>query len=139
VQESSKSDSKNRVTNHKNIVLEYFQLIAQGKFKESLRFFAPDCKTHNPYLAGNMIDLTDAIVSASKEMTTPEADFAVKHVLDEGDFVAAHTQLLANKSKPSEGGLRQVHIFRFEGDRIVEYWDITQNIMNNMPNAAGAF
>lgn len=121
MQESSKSDLKNRVTNHKNIVLEYFQLIAQGKFKESLRFFAPDCKTHNPYLAGSMINLTDAMISASKEMTTPEADFDVKHVLDEGDFVAAHTQLLANKSKPSEGGLRQVDIFRFEGDRIVEY------------------
>jgi predicted SnoaL-like aldol condensation-catalyzing enzyme len=139
VQESIKSDLKQRETNHKNIVLEYFQLIAQGKFKEGLRFFAPDCKTHNPYIAGSIIDLADAMITASKEMSTPEADFAVKHVLAEGDFVAAHTELLAIKSKPGEGGLRQVHLFRFDGDKIAEYWDTTQNITNNMPNAAGAF
>jgi predicted SnoaL-like aldol condensation-catalyzing enzyme len=139
VPESIKSDLKQRETNHKNIVLEYFQLIAQGKFKEGLRFFAPDCKTHNPYVAGSIIDLVDAMIAASKGMSTPEADFAVRHVLAEGDFVAAHTELLANKSKPDEGGLRQVHLYRFEGDKIIEYWDITQNITNNMLNAAGAF
>jgi predicted SnoaL-like aldol condensation-catalyzing enzyme len=60
-------------------------------------------------------------------------------VLADGDFVAVHTELLSNKSKPSEGGLRQMHLFRFEGEKIVEYWDITQQIMPSMPNAGGAF
>jgi len=35
--------------------------------------------------------------------------------------------------------LRQVHLFRFEGDKIVEYWDITQQVLLDMPNASGAF
>jgi hypothetical protein len=30
-------------------------------------------------------------------------------------------------------------MFRFIGNKIVEYWDITQNIPENAPNAAGAF
>jgi len=69
----------------------------------------------------------------------PEAEFKVKHVLADGDLVAVHTELLNNKSKPIEGGLRQIHLFRFEDDKIVEYWDITQQIMPSMPNAGGAF
>ncbi len=133
--------TRQKETDHKNIVMEYFKLIGSGKFKEGLRFFAPDCKTHNPFIAGTIDVLTDAMIAADKEGTSkyPEAEFGVKHVLAEGDLVAAHTQLLSNKSKPSEGGLRQVHLFRFEGDKIVEYWDITQQVLPDMPNASGAF
>jgi predicted SnoaL-like aldol condensation-catalyzing enzyme len=140
MKKSIKSDSKQQMgKNRKNIVLEYFKFVAAGKFKDGLRFFAPDCKTHNPYIAGSIDTLTDAMITASKDMSAPDAEFSVKHVLVDGDIVAAHTQLLFNKSKPSEGGLRQVHVFRFEADKIVEYWDITQMIMKDMPNASGAF
>lgn len=38
------------------------------------------------------------------------------------DMVAVHTELLDSKSRPGLGGLRQVHLFRFEGDKIAEYW-----------------
>jgi predicted SnoaL-like aldol condensation-catalyzing enzyme len=120
----SKSDMmKQKEIEHKSIVAEYFKLIVAGKFKEGLRFFAPDCKTHNPFVAGNVDVLTDAMIAANKEGSAryPEAKFTVKHVLADGDLVAAHTQLLSNKSKLSEGGLRQVHLFRFEGEKIVEY------------------
>jgi len=125
----------------KSIILEYFKLIGSGKFKEGLRFFAIDCKTHNPFIFGSIENLTDAMIAASKGMKSNSSDteFAVKNILADGDFVAAHTEFRNSKSKPGEGGLRQVHLFRFRGDKIVEYWDITQQITPNMPNAAGAF
>jgi len=132
---------RQREADRKNIVIEYFKLVNSGKFKEGLRFFAPDCKTHNPYISGGMDVLTDAMMAAGKDITAQqsEPDFAVKHVLVDGYLVAVHTQLLNSRSKPSEGGLRQVHLFRFEGDKIVEYWDITQQVLATMPNAGGAF
>jgi predicted SnoaL-like aldol condensation-catalyzing enzyme len=132
---------RQKEADRKNIVIEYFKLVGSGKFKEGLRFFAPDCRTHNPYISGGMDALTDAMMTANKGMTEQlsEPEFAVKHVLVDGDLVAVHTQLLNSKSKPSEGGLRQVHLFRFEGDKIVEYWDITQQVLASMPNASGAF
>jgi predicted SnoaL-like aldol condensation-catalyzing enzyme len=68
-----------------------------------------------------------------------EAQFSIKEVFVDKDFVAAHTELFNNKHKPCEGSLRQVHLFRFKGDKIVEYWDITQHVLPNMPNSAGAF
>ena len=113
MQQNFKSDSiRQKEAERKNVVLEYFKLVVGGKFKEGLRFFAPDCKTHNPYVAGKMEVLTDAMIAANNEGSAkyPEAEFAVKQVLADGDFVAAHTQLLSNKSKPNEGGLRQIHL-----------------------------
>lgn len=132
---------RQKETDRKNIVIEYFKLVGSGKFKEGLRFFAPDCKTHNPFVRGGMDALIDAMMAAGKDISTQhsEPEFAVKHVLADGDLVAVHTQLLNSKSKTSEGGLRQVHLFRFEGDKIVEYWDITQQVLATMPNASGAF
>jgi predicted SnoaL-like aldol condensation-catalyzing enzyme len=126
---------------HKNLAMEYFKLVTSGKFKEGLRFFSPECKTHNPFISGSIEKLTDSMIAASKDLgaQSKEPSFAVKHVLADGDLVAVHTEFLNSKSNPSEGGLRQVHLFRFEGDKIVEYWDITQQILPNMPNAKGAF
>jgi predicted SnoaL-like aldol condensation-catalyzing enzyme len=128
-------------TDRKNVAIGFFKLVAEGKFKEGLKFFTPDCKPHNPYIAGGMEALTDGMIAASKGMTVDrsEVDFVVKHILVDGDLVVVHTQLLASKSNPGKGGLRQAHIFRFEGDKIAEYWDISQQILESMPNAKGAF
>lgn len=128
----------------KKIAVEILNLIDSGKPKDALLFFSVDCKTHNPYTAGGMNELTDAMIAVQKQgaegiMKGAKADFklTVNQVLADGDMVAVYTQI--SGSKPSEGGLRQVHLFRFRADKIVEYWDITQMIGENTPNAVGAF
>ena len=123
------------------IVREYFDLIMAGKYRDGLRFFAPDCVTHNPYVAGSVEKLTEAMIAAAGDMAgqAPNAAFKVSHLLVDGNLVAAHTELLNDPSDPGRGGLRQVHLFRFAGDKIVEYWDVTQQILPSLPNAAGAF
>ncbi len=125
----------------KSIAMEYFELIKAGKFKEGLRFFAHDCVTHNPYMAGDMNSLTDAMIAANREVSGqyPNAEFVVRHVLADRDRVAVHTDLLWNRSDLGQGGLRQIHLLRFDGDKIVEYWDVTQQVTPDMPNAQGAF
>ncbi|MGO9386907.1 MAG: nuclear transport factor 2 family protein [Methanobacterium sp.] len=139
--EAVKSDSLKKIeTDRENIIMEVLNLFGSSKFKEVLPFFAVDCKTHNPYISGDMDSLTDAMIAAGKDMIDDsEAEFSVKHVIVDGDFIAAYAQLLNNKSKPEEGGLRQVHLFRFNEDKIIEYWDITQEVRPDMPNASGAF
>jgi predicted SnoaL-like aldol condensation-catalyzing enzyme len=128
----------------KDIAVEFLNLIAQGKPMDGLVFFDPDCVTHNPYIAGGMKELIDGMIAVQKQgsegiMKGSKADFklTIRQVLADGDVVAVHTQLAS--SNPSDGGLRQVHLFRFSGDKIVEYWDITQLIHQNAPNAKAAF
>jgi predicted SnoaL-like aldol condensation-catalyzing enzyme len=86
--------------------MEYFKLVSAGKFKEGLSFFAPDCKTHNPFISGSMENLTDAMIAAGKDLSAQNTDpeFAVRHVLADGDLVAVHTEFLNSKSKPREEG-----------------------------------
>ena len=139
--EGPKNDA-NKV--RKDIIVEFLNLIALGRPKDGLFFFDPDCRTHNPYVVGGMKELIDAMIAVQKQgpdgiLKGSKADFKliIKQVLADGDVVAVHT--LVAGSNPKEGGLRQVHLFRFQGDKIVEYWDITQDIPMNAPNAAGAF
>jgi predicted SnoaL-like aldol condensation-catalyzing enzyme len=128
----------------KEAAVKFLSLIAAGRPKDGLVFFTPDCTTHNPYTAGDMDALTDAMIAVQKQGSAgivkgSTADFklSIRQVLAEGDLVAVHTTL--SSPNPSAGGLRQIHLFRFKGDKIVEYWDITQFIPEGAPNAAGAF
>ena len=91
-----------------------------------------------------MKELIETMIAVQKQgaqgiIKGSTADFRliVRQVLADGDLVAVHTQI--SDSNPTAGGLRQVHLFRFSGDKIVDYWDITQMVPENMPNAAGAF
>jgi predicted SnoaL-like aldol condensation-catalyzing enzyme len=129
------------LANRKEIVNQFFQLVSQGRMKEGLRFFTPDAKQHNPYLHGGMDVLLESMASAFKEGSAnyPEPDFKLVNMVADGDVVIVQTQLLGNRSKPEQGGLRQAHIFRFKGDKIAEYCDITQTITPDMPNPKNAF
>ncbi len=128
----------------KDIAMEFLSLIGAGRPKDGLLFFDPDCTTHNPYATGGINELIDAMIAVQKQgsdgiMKGSKAYFklTIRQVIADGDLVAVHTQL--GSSNPSDGGLRQVHLFRFRGDKIIEYWDITQFIPQNAPNADGAF
>lgn len=141
MQQTSRTELKDIEAQRKSIATEYFELIKAGKFKDGLKFFAPGCITHNPYFTGDINTLTDAMIEANKEGKEqfPNAEFVIRHVIADGDMVAVHTDLLGDRSDPGQGGLRQMHLFRFEGNKIIEYWDITQQVTPDMPNAAGAF
>jgi predicted SnoaL-like aldol condensation-catalyzing enzyme len=138
------TSNKKTVKSRKDIAVDFLRFIGSGRPKEGLHYFAPNCTTHNPYVPGDMNALTDAMVAVQEkgaagiiEGSSAEFKLIIIHVLAEEDLVAVHTQLTS--SNPDDGGLRQVHLFRFEGDSIVEYWDITQLVPENAPNAAAAF
>ncbi len=137
---TSRSTGARLMSQHKLIVKEFFATL--GTPSEALKFFAPDARQHNPFVKGGMDALMESITSV-QQSTTPQfddMDFAIKHVLADGNTVAVHTELLNSKSRPDEGGLRQVHLFRFgPKNKIVEYWDITQQVTKDHPNPANAF
>jgi predicted SnoaL-like aldol condensation-catalyzing enzyme len=134
-------------TDQKGLVNRFFEFIMSGNVKDSLPFFSSDCKQHNPYVSGGMNELMDSMIAVQErgaEEFHAEADsfepaFTIRHVIEEGDIVVVHTEMKTSKSDPSKGGLRQAHIFRFKDDKIVEYWDITQMLSEDLPNTANAF
>ena len=126
----------------KEVVTDFFRLIGEGRPNEGLKYFAASCVQHNPYVHGGMDALLDSMAAVQSEQSLDfsEPNIHLKHVVEQGNIIAVHTQILFAKSDPSKGGLRQVHIFRFgDDDKVVEYWDITQVIQPEMPAAANAF
>jgi predicted SnoaL-like aldol condensation-catalyzing enzyme len=111
----------------KETALRFFELVSGGKPRDARSLFSPECEHHNPYLPAGMDALLDSIAQV-QEGDSPgmpgDAGLDVKHVLAEGDLVAVHINV-QSKSDRSKG-LRQIHLFRFVGDKIVEYWDVTQ-------------
>jgi predicted SnoaL-like aldol condensation-catalyzing enzyme len=56
--------------------------------------------------------------------------------LQDGDRVAVFSRI---RQRPDDLGGAVVHIFRFEGDRIAEGWDIGQAVPEEMINENGMF
>jgi predicted SnoaL-like aldol condensation-catalyzing enzyme len=122
----------------KALSLKFFSLLSPEKLKEARGLFTPDCRHHNPYLPPGMDSLLEGIRQAQQREDMPkDGVFSISHVLSEGGLVAVHTTL---RSKSNDSvGLRQVHLFRFEGDKIAEYWDITQMAPAGSQFAANMF
>ncbi len=114
----------------KEVAQEFFKFIMAGRPKEARHLFAANCKHHNPYLRQGMDALLESMAGVQTngiDGTTPnDVSFDIEHVLADGDLVAVHTNLSSRSD--ARVGLRQVHLFRFRGGRVVEYWDVTQMV-----------
>jgi len=66
----------------------------------------------------------------------PNKEFEVQRALQDGDHVAVLSRV---RQTPGDRGGAVVHIFRFEGDRIVEFWDIGQAVPESNVNENGMF
>lgn len=66
----------------------------------------------------------------------PDTTLEVQHIFEEGELVAVHSRV---QPGPDEPEISVVHIFRFEGDRIVELWDVGHQQPKDSPNEYGMF
>ncbi len=68
-------------------------------------------------------------------ITMPNKVLEVQRAVQEGDLVAVHSKVTINPDMQ----MALVHIFRFSKDRIVELWDIEQQVPKDSPNEFGMF
>ena len=66
----------------------------------------------------------------------PQKTFELLRTLEDGDLVAVHGRV---RLKPDTPWIALIHIFRFEGDLIIEEWEAAQQVPDNSPNENGAF
>lgn len=131
---SAETEKKEKAT-----ALKFFEYIGQGKMKEARSLFSTKCRHHNPFLPEGMDALLDGItkMQGSQVAMPNDVRFRMGQVMVDGNMVAIYTTL-ESKSQPAKG-FRQVHLFRFRGNKIVEYWDVTQLPPKNSPHAHQMF
>ncbi|HET9951481.1 MAG TPA: nuclear transport factor 2 family protein [Candidatus Eisenbacteria bacterium] len=120
---------------HKNTAIEFLTLVAAGKVGEAYRrHVGPEFRHHNPYFRGDAASLMAAM--EENAAMNPNKRLEVHRALEEGNHVAVFSRVA---QKPGDLGAAVVHIFRFDGDRIVELWDVGQAIPKESLNENGMF
>ena len=118
----------------KAIAVEFLRLLRTGDRDGAARLVTPDARHHNAYFAAGMPALLDAATQAARQ--APDRTTDVKLVVGDGDHVVVHSHV---RHRPGEPGVSVVHLFRFDGDRIAELWDVGQAVPAESPNADGMF
>jgi len=114
---------------------DFLRLAASANVREAYRkYVAPNFRHHNAYFKGDAESLMLGMEENAKK--NPHKTLQVVHVLAEGDLVAIHSHVRMN---PNDRGFTLVHIFRFEGDKIAELWDVAQPVPEESPNEFGMF
>jgi predicted SnoaL-like aldol condensation-catalyzing enzyme len=125
------------MTSHSNklAAIDFMTLVAAGKVSEAYdTHVGPGFRHHNPHSRGDAVSLREAMQANAKK--NPDKMFQIKIALADGDRVATVSHVRQN---PHDRGGVVVHVFRFDGERIAELWDVGQSIPEKMVNENGMF
>jgi predicted SnoaL-like aldol condensation-catalyzing enzyme len=120
---------------NKKIVLEFYEAGLNKKdFEAASKYFGPKYIQHNPG-AQDGADGFKAFLAFLRDKF-PNSHSEIRRVFAEGDYVILHVHAVR---EPGTRGRAIVDIFRLENGKIVEHWDVAQDIPEKMPHNNGMF
>ena len=127
------ADAATEETNKKAVLEFYDAALNRKDFDAAARFFGPHYIQHNP-TAPDGIEGFKAFLSFLREKF-PDSRSEIKRVFADGDRVILHVHSVREK----RSGRAIVDIFRLENGKIVEHWDVVQEIPEKAANSNGMF
>jgi len=121
---------------NKELVKNYYDLSLNRKKPEEAvaKYLGPYYRQHNPGAADGgeaFIAFVHAFAGAF-----PSLHFDFRRFIAEGDLVTVHSHLIR---QPGDRGVAVMDIFRIENDKIVEHWDVLQEIPEAAANSNTMF
>jgi predicted SnoaL-like aldol condensation-catalyzing enzyme len=115
---------------NKKVVLDLYEKgINQKDFEAAAKDFGPHYTQHNPRAADGAEGFK-AFVGFLKAKF-PNYHSEIKKVFADGDYVILHVH---NVPEPGQRGAAIVDIFRLENGKVVEHWDVRQEIPEKSAN-----
>src|SRR5207244_6448988 len=87
------------------------------------KYVAPYYRQHNPQAADGPKAFIDFVHYLAT--TFPEFRLEIKRIIAEGDLVVTHSRLVRS---PGDRGQALADFFRLENGKIVEHWDVIQDV-----------
>ena len=120
---------------NKRIATEFYDAAINRKdFAAASQYLGSAYKQHNP-TAADGADGLRAFIDFLK-MRFPNQRGEIKRVIAEGDLVVLHVHSTRGDDTP---GRAIVDIFRIENGKVVEHWDVIQDIPAQPANSNGMF
>lgn len=131
----NKNGKRDMDLNNKQIVTDFYQTAFDGDPAKAVADHIGDRYIqHNPQAP----DGPEAFIGFVEWLRgeNPGLQLNIKRVIAEGDLVVTHSELVL---RPGEPGRALADIFRLENGKVVEHWDVIQDIPTEAANDNGMF
>jgi predicted SnoaL-like aldol condensation-catalyzing enzyme len=120
---------------NKKAAMEFYDVAINKKdFEAASKYIGNRYVQHNPGAADG-VEGFKAFLGFLREKR-PNYHSDIKRAFADGDYVILHVH---NIPEPGARGRAIVDIFKFENGKIVEHWDVAQDIPEKMPHNNGMF
>lgn len=128
--------SEHLTEQNKNLVIDFYQgVFSKHQVTEYAdRFLDKRYIQHNPHVPDGKAPFVEYFKDYFKK--NPEANNQIKRVIASGDLVVLHVHSTQNKQ---DRGQAIVDIFRVEDGKIVEHWDVIQDVPEQSANSNTMF
>lgn len=126
---------RQQMEDNKKAVIEFYDLaINQKNYEAASKFLGPCYVQHNPRAADGPEGLKAFIVFLRDKFPDYHSD--IKRVFADGGYVILHVH---NVPTPGSRGNAIIDIFKLENGKIVEHWDVRQEIPEQAANSNTMF
>lgn len=122
--------------NKKLVVDFYNEVLFRGDYNAMDKYIGDVYIQHNPQVADGKEALRDILKQHIKNPGKEEPSGEIVRVIAENDLVVLH---IHNFKFPEPRGSAVVDIFRVKDGKIVEHWDVAQDIPEKMAHDNGMF
>jgi len=128
------ADAQQLETNKKNVVAFYDLALNKKDFDAASKYLGPRYTQHNPVAADGPEGLKAFIQFLRDKF--PDSRSEIKRVFADGDYVIVHVHAIR---EPGTRGRAIIDIFKIENGKIVEHWDVAQDVPEKAANSNGMF
>ena len=128
------ADAQQQEANKKNVVEFYEKALNQKDFEAASRYLGPRYTQHNSVAADGPEGLKAFIQFLRDKF--PNSRSEIKRVFADGDYVIVHVHAIR---EPGTRGRAIIDIFKLENGKVVEHWDVAQDIPEKAANSNGMF
>jgi predicted SnoaL-like aldol condensation-catalyzing enzyme len=126
--------SEQERANARAVVAFYDTLLNRKRIDLAREFVGPHYRQHSPLATDGFEGLRAFLTTMFEQHPRMRCD--IKRVFADGDYVILHVHA---RLEPEDRGAAVVDIFRLEQGKIVEHWDVLQQIPESAPNANSMF